>query len=50
MTDGESGCMPNHTELKKRERSSNVKSILILDNDPDITLTFKKPWKQRIIM
>jgi two-component system catabolic regulation response regulator CreB/two-component system response regulator ChvI len=34
--------MSNHTELKKRERSSNVKSILILDDDPDITLTFKK--------
>jgi hypothetical protein len=34
--------MSNHTELRKRERSSNVKSILILDDDPDITLTFKK--------
>jgi DNA-binding response OmpR family regulator len=34
--------MSNHTELKKRERSSNVKSIMILDDDPDITLTFKK--------
>ena len=34
--------MPNHAELKKRERASNVKSILILDDDPDITLTFKK--------
>jgi DNA-binding response OmpR family regulator len=33
--------MPNHTELKERERPSFVKSILILDDDPDITLTFK---------
>ena len=32
--------MSNHTELKKRERS--VKTILIIDDDPDITLTFQK--------
>ena len=35
-------CMSNHTELKKRERSLFVKSILIIDDNPDITLTFKK--------
>jgi DNA-binding response OmpR family regulator len=34
--------MSNHTELKKRERSLFVKSILIIDDNPDITLTFKK--------
>jgi two-component system catabolic regulation response regulator CreB/two-component system response regulator ChvI len=34
--------MSNHTELKKRERSPSVKSILIVDDNPDITLTFKK--------
>lgn len=41
MVDGEQ-CMSNHTELEKRERSSFVKSILIIDDNPDITLTFKK--------
>jgi DNA-binding response OmpR family regulator len=34
--------MLNHTELKKRERSAFVKSILIIDDNPDITLVFKK--------
>ena len=34
--------MSNHAELKKRERSLFVKSILIIDDNPDITLTFKK--------
>ena len=34
--------MLNHTELKKRERAPFVKSILIIDDNPDITLTFKK--------
>ncbi|HEX5892703.1 MAG TPA: response regulator [Nitrososphaeraceae archaeon] len=34
--------MLNHTELKKRERAPFVKSILIIDDNPDIILTFKK--------
>ena len=34
--------MLNQTELKKRESSSFVKSILVLDDNPDITLTFKE--------
>ena len=34
--------MLNHTELKKRERFSFVKSILVLDDNPDILLTFKE--------
>jgi hypothetical protein len=34
--------MFNHTELEKRERSPFVKSILIIDDNPDITLTFKE--------
>jgi DNA-binding response OmpR family regulator len=34
--------MSNHAELKKRERSLFVKSILIIDDNPDITLTFKE--------
>jgi DNA-binding response OmpR family regulator len=34
--------MLNHTELKKRESSSFVKSILVLDDNPDILLTFKE--------
>ena len=34
--------MSDRTELKKRERSPFVKSILIIDDDPDIALTFKK--------
>jgi CheY-like chemotaxis protein len=34
--------MLNHAELKKRERSSFVKSILVLDDNPDILLTFKE--------
>ena len=42
MADGVSIIMLNHTELKKRERSSFVKSILIIDDNPDITLTFKE--------
>lgn len=41
MIDGEQ-CISNHTELEKRERSSFVKSILIIDDNPDIALTFKK--------
>jgi hypothetical protein len=28
----------NHTELKKRERSAFVKSILIIDDNPDIQI------------
>jgi DNA-binding response OmpR family regulator len=34
--------MLNHTELKKREGSAFVKSILIIDDNPDIALLFKK--------
>lgn len=34
--------MLNHTELKKRERAPFVRSILIIDDNPDIILTFKK--------
>jgi CheY-like chemotaxis protein len=34
--------MSNHAELKKRERPQSVKSILIIDDNPDIALTFKK--------
>jgi DNA-binding response OmpR family regulator len=34
--------MSNHAELKKRERPQSVKSILIMDDNPDIALTFKK--------
>src|SRR5918994_1409022 len=34
--------MSNHAELKKRERPQSVKSILIVDDNPDIALTFKK--------
>jgi DNA-binding response OmpR family regulator len=37
--------MSNHTELKKRERSPFVKSILIIDDNPDITLTFKEGFE-----
>jgi len=37
--------MFNHAELIKRERSPFVKSILIIDDDPDITLTFKKGFE-----
>jgi DNA-binding response OmpR family regulator len=41
VADGEH-CVLNHTELKKRQRSAFVKSVLIVDDDPDIALTFKK--------
>ena len=34
--------MSDRTKLEKRERSPFVKSILIIDDDPDIALTFKK--------
>jgi DNA-binding response OmpR family regulator len=34
--------MLNQTELKERERAPFVKNILIIDDNPDITLTFKK--------
>ena len=34
--------MSNHAELKKRDRPPSVKSILIVDDNPDIALTFKK--------
>jgi CheY-like chemotaxis protein len=34
--------LSNHTELKERERDPFVKSILIIDDNPDIVLTFKK--------
>jgi DNA-binding response OmpR family regulator len=35
-------CMLNHTELKKQKGPLFVKSILIIDDNLDITLTFKK--------
>jgi DNA-binding response OmpR family regulator len=34
--------MLNHTELKERERPPFIKSILIIDDNPDIALTFKR--------
>jgi DNA-binding response OmpR family regulator len=34
--------MLDHIELKKIEKSAFVKSILIIDDNPDIALTFKK--------
>ena len=34
--------MLNRTELKERERDPFVRSILVLDDNPDITLTFKE--------
>ena len=34
--------MLNHTELKERERPPLIKSILVIDDNPDIALTFKR--------
>ena len=34
--------MLNHTELKERERPPFIKGILIIDDNPDIALTFKR--------
>src|SRR5918995_5652283 len=34
--------MSNHAKLKKRERPPSIKSILIIDDNPDIALTLKK--------
>ena len=34
--------MSNQAELEKRERPQSAKSILIIDDNPDIALTFKK--------
>ena len=34
--------MLNQTELKERERVPFVKNILIIDDNPDITITFKE--------
>lgn len=43
------GEKENHAKLKKRERPQSIKSILIIDDNPDIALTLQRIIRRGIM-